>query len=104
MDAMTSDFRVQDSVSIFPPPLPNPAPPSPCAIPLDALFDVETGFPRPGIAPVRTDRKSHARKRSDGHVKRPRNIWILFRSDYVYAHKVRRSCLETESLYLQTGL
>jgi hypothetical protein len=52
-------------------------------------WDPTTGLPIPGIAPVVPNRKSHARKRPEGHIKRPPNSWILFRSDFVYAQKVR---------------
>jgi hypothetical protein len=57
------------------------------------LCDSSTGIPHAGIAPIDPNRKSHARKQPEGRVKRPRNAWIRFRSDYVYLQKVCSSIL-----------
>jgi hypothetical protein len=54
-----------------------------------SLFDSVTGIPHPGIAPHNPHRKSHAKKRPEGHIRRPRNAWIFFRSDYVYLQGVK---------------
>jgi hypothetical protein len=55
---------------------------------LSDFMDLHTGIPHPNIAPYRPDRKSHARKRPEGHVPRPKNAWIWFRSDFVYLQSV----------------
>jgi hypothetical protein len=55
---------------------------------LATLMDLTTGIPLPGIAPYRPNRKSHARKRPEGHIPRPKNAWIWFRSDFVWLQGV----------------
>jgi hypothetical protein len=71
--------------------LPAAPPPPPPVGPAagSALWDPATGIPTAGIAPPNPGRKSHAKKRPAGHVARPRNAWIIFRSDYVHLQKVR---------------
>lgn len=89
MDAMLHDYRLEAPISIYPPPLPDPVHAIAHATADTLPIDPDTGIPKPGVAPVVADRKSHAKKKPDGHIKRPPNSWILFRSDYVYAQKVR---------------
>jgi hypothetical protein len=61
-------------------------------LPLDAglssFMDLHTGLPHPGIAGAGTTGMSSARKRPEGHVPRPKNAWIFFRSDFVYLQHV----------------
>ncbi|KDQ49739.1 hypothetical protein JAAARDRAFT_113690, partial [Jaapia argillacea MUCL 33604] len=53
-------------------------------------FDPTT-IPYPCSSVTRPTRKSHARKQPPGHIPRPANAFILFRSDFVRKKKIPAS-------------
>jgi len=58
--------------------------------------DDDDNFPEPAVPALSAPRSSHTRKRPSNHIRRPRNAFIIFRSEFCERQKMNETGVESD--------